>query len=1188
MKKTTFFLTLCLALFCWTGIASAQITQGVVSRDGWSISSPTAPTSNIEGAGDGRITAAIDGNESTYYHSDWAGTYDGATLPQYFIIDTGESGVSDINGFVYLPRPNNSNGTSTQMDVYFSDTEFDLTGGVTKEALTAKYTRAAEATFTYNGSNREYKRCYFDAAKSGRYVLVVSYASTSGGYFTCAEFYLANDGVAVEKELAYKELDKFKEYSSLTALGFTEDYYANAKTAIEDVTSSDDFATTIPSLATTAVNNIKRVLTSGTHVVTFLNQDLESNGTASVRTGLKITAQTPVGATDGKAVGTKNTGDETKWTLKFNNDGTFKLYNAAWNVCLGAAGYGAPLTVGSTSGVNYSFVVTDAANGVFKLKDANGGILHQANTPTGGPYAYMNYDGGDDASWWKMEAATLSGNVNERMWNDLNALYTTEKNRAYSYYQANYGLVKDAADIDVVVNHSVTGSTDTQPVSNLLDGDASTFVHSTYNKDAVGTTPHYIQVKLSAAQEKVMFYMARRNANNRPKTIKVYASNDGETYTEAPVATLTNLEGRSSVASYYSPEINLGGSYQYLRFVVTETNTGASAKQDNNSSNPAIQFFTLSEFYVLPINEETTKLLTIVNVTPTNIKETLVSLVGSQPISSVSELSSAKVYTIAPEEYATRGVLYAPAGASQLTACGGSAGNAANTGVAADANSTAQQFAFVQANEKYYLYSVSEKKFVTNNSSKAKINYTPADYVTVEAADKEDHFIIKFNGSDFLNISTGYGDDGAAITGWNIIDGGNRLRISPVGDFTLDGLDDFITACQELKAALSGVKNGELIGSGLGQYTASVADYATISSTALSFYNSITNETAVADINAQKEAVAPLADATFTLNLPAARKFYRFRGTSSNNYMVSTLSEASGKTNQLGMNAANNTRESVFYYDGTNLVAYANGLCVGAFTRNGNVENGSWQCVPVDGTAGEVSFGEGYTEGTYYVRMGNNRYLNDGTTYIDCGETTAGNNYRWTIEEVEWLPVAVSSEVGYGTLYAPVDLALREHLEAYTATVDGTKLQLQAVTDKIPAGTAVILKDNGAQRDANTNCIYLEVTSGATAVSSNDLTGTYKAIAKPAQDIYTLQNPAEGIGFYKYVGANLGGFKAYLQINGGSANSLSFDEGGQATGIGEAAADSLNDAPAYDLSGRRVSRNTKGILIVGNKKIVNL
>lgn len=1166
MKKATFFLTLCLALFCWTGIASAQ---GVVSRDGWSISSPTAPTSAIEGAGDGRIAAAIDGKESTYYHSDWTGSKVGERLPQYFIIDTGESGVSGIGGFAYLPRPNNGNGTSKKMRVYFSNTEFDVSGGVAADDLTG-YTLAAEATFEY-GSTTDYKYCDFSAEQSGRYVLVVSDESTSGSYFTCAEFYLYGSKIDMVKYLGVQKMEAFKNYSSLTALGFTEDYYTNAVNAINAVTTDDAaYETTISDLATTAVNNIKRVLQTGKHVVTFTNQD-----TAEPRSGMKITAGSAAGYLY-QALGTQETSDITKWVLKVNSDGTFKLYNQAWNVYLGDANGNAKLSTNSSDGANYQFVVVDRSNSVVNLKDASGNILHQKNNS---PYGYMAYNATDVASNWKMEAATLTEAVNERMWNDLNALYTTEKNRAYSYYQEKYGLVKSGENIAVVVNHSSGG--DSQPSYNLLDGNANTYVHSSYGSDA-GSNPHYIQVKLSEAKDKVMFYMHRRensNNNNRPKTIKVYTSTDGTTFSDEPVATLDNLEGRSSVASYYSPEIDLGGNYQYLRFVVTATNTGT-------------QFFTASEFYVLPINEETTKLLSIVNVTPANIKETLETLVGPQPISSASELSSAKVYTIAPEEYSTRGVLYAPAGASQLTACGGTKNNAANQGVAVDANSTAQQFAFVQANEKYYLYSVSEKKFVTNNSSKAKINYTPADYVTVEAADKEEYFIIKFNGSNFLNVSTGYGDDGAAVTNWNNIDGGNRMRITPVGDLADNDLAAFVTACLDLKAAISTVsslKSSELIGSGMGQYTPSVPDFTTISSTASSFYNGITSETTVAEITAQKDAVASLAYATFTLNMPIAGKFYRFKGTSSNKYMVSTLSETADKTNQLGMNAANNTRESVFYYDGTNLVAYANGLCVGAFATN---NKNSWQCVPVGGTAGVVSFREGNTEGTYYIRMGSDRNLYDGTTYIDCGsDVTTSNNYRWTIEEVTYLPVAVSSEVGYGTLYAPVDLEIREGVEAYTAKVNDSSLQLQAVTGTIPAGTAVILKDNDAERDENTGCIYLQVTSDAKAVSGNDLVGTYKAIANPATSelsIYTLQNPAEGgIGFYKYTGTNLGGFKAYLSLTSSQANGLSFDFGA-ATGLDNVATELPADAPAYDLAGRRVNKNTKGIIIVGNKKVINL
>ena len=104
------------------------------------------------------------------------------------------------------------------------------------------------------------------------------------------------------------------------------------------------------------------------------------------------------------------------------------------------------------------------------------------------------------------------------------------------------------------------------------------------------------------------------------------------------------------------------------------------------------------------------------------------------------------------------------------------------------------------------------------------------------------------------------------------------------------------------------------------------------------------------------------------------------------------------------------------------------------------------------------------------------------------------------------------------------------------------------------------------------------------------MVGTYKTIANPATEsvkIYTLQNPAEGIGFYKYTGTNLGGFKAYLSLTSSQANGLSFDFGA-ATGLDNVATELPADAPAYDLTGRRVNKNTKGIIIVGNKKVINL
>ncbi|MGM9693068.1 MAG: discoidin domain-containing protein [Alloprevotella sp.] len=1166
---------------------SAQITEGVCDRSAWTLSSPAAPTSAIEGAtGDGRLEAAIDGNESSYYHSDWSGSNSGSALPQYFIIDTSGAAVADVQGFVYLPRPANGNGTSSKMRVYFSDSEFDVSGGVTADALTGKgYTPAADVTFSYP-DGREYKAVGFTAAQSGRYVLVVSDVSTSGTYFTCAEFYLSTDILATCKELATKKLSPLENYSSLTALGFTEDYYANAWNTINAVAvEGTDYATacnTIYTIAATAKTNILNTLRTGKHVVTFSNQSASTDS----RHGLKITAGTADGFIK-QAYGTNSDAENTKWTLKFNADGTFKLYNVAWNVYLGNASGNAQLSSTASDGANYSFVVRSTAN-VVSLKDASNNILHQANTDN---YKLMAYNNDDVASNWLMEAATLSNETTERMWSEFNTKYTTEKNRAYSYYQAQYGLVTSGDDIQVVVNHS-SGS-DSQPSSNLLDGNASTYVHSSYGSDA-GSDPHYIQVKLSSAQEKVMFYMSRRNVNNRPRNISVYVSNDGATFSESPVAEITNLEGRTSVQDCFSPEIDLGGSYQYLRFVVTATNTGT-------------QFFTASEFYVLPINEETSKLAKMAGATPSTLRAISAEILGAQPIADLSQLDLSKVYTIKPQEYATRGVLYAPADAEQLTACGGSAGNAANKGVAIDATSPAQQFAFVKAKEKYYVYSVSEKKFMTNASNKAKINYLPADYVTVDPASLEEYFIIKFNGSNFLNVSTGYGDDGCAVTNWNSEDGGNRLLITPVSNLasaslpTAEELTTFAEGCIDLKAHLATINaNSKPVGEGLGKYTASVSNYNATAEALNTFYNGITSETTTADLTTNVETAASLAGSTFTLNQPEAGKFYRFKGATHNRRIYSSsVTVGTNQILEMGDDTESNISSSVFYYDGTHLISYKTGRAIGSFISTDKL---TWNLVEAGATGATYTFGEGSIIGTYTLTANGSRNLYNGFTvtidgvehgYVDAaGNSNTAELYCWTIQDVEYLPVNVNyGSAKYSTLISPVDLKLRDNIFAYTAEIagegDNRYLHLNPVTGVIPHGTPVVLKVNDEVDRGADDHVYLQVTSGSETKTGTALTGGYETILTTSVSgtIYTLQNPVAGIGFYPFSGDTLAGFKAYMP-NGSGVRSFLFHEDGTETAIdGIESITPAPEQPIFDLSGRRVQKAGKGLYIVGGKKV---
>ncbi len=1158
-----------LVAFVVTGVSvSAQsvITEGVLDRSGWTLSSPAAPGSAIEGAGDGRIAAAIDGNVATYYHSDWQGSQTGKNLPQYFIIDTGEAGFSDVQGFIYTPRPNNANGTSKKLRVYVSSTAFDVSGGVTADALTA-YTLASEATFDYTNDNGAVnKMVAFTSPQSGRYVLVVSDESKSGTYFTCAEFYLYTDKMAATKSDAIGIMDPVKNYSSLSAFGFTEDYYTNAVNAIRSTElTEDNYATAFASMkeiATTAKNNILNTLRTGKHVVTFKNQG------SGVRQGMMITA-TKNGNTF-KALGTTTASDANKWTLKFNADGSFKMYNVAWNAYLGNISGGAQLYLAANSGANYRLVVKDATNQYVHLKDGSGATLHQT---IDSPYSYINYDNGDAASNWRVEAATLSGNTTERMWTDFNTYVSTEKNRAYSYYQANYGLVKSGDDMQVVVNHS--SGDDSQPASKMIDGDANTYVHSSYGSDA-GSAPHYIQVKLSEAQSKVLFYMHRRNNNNRPSTIKVYVSEDGTTFGEDPVATLENLEGRSEVADYFSPEINLGGNYQYIRFVVTATNTNT-------------QFFTLSEFYILPVNENTAHLAKFGTASPSTLKELATELLGPQPINSIEQLSTTKVYAIMPQEYSTRGALYAPAGGAQLTACGGSAANAANKGIAIDPNSAAQQFAFVKVADKYYLYSVSEHKFVTNSSSKAKINYTPADYVTIDPSLAEDHFIIKFNGSNYLNISTGYGDAGCAVTGWNSEDGGNRMRICPVKDLAdnADALAAFAQACLNLKAQLDrfGTVPGAL-GTKVGQYSASYdGDYVTDRAAVLDFYNGITNETEPDAISAKVPLASKVAGATISLNMPQAGKFYRFKGSNHDRRLyASTVTVDSKPRLEMGDDTGSNLSTSVYYYDGSHLISYDTGRALDAFAQK---NKDTWQLVSAGGTGANVTFSEGNSAGQYYITLNGSRriyHANEGG-YVDAGDgSSTGAGYSWTIQEVEYLPINVNyNSVKYATFISPVALILKNKVAAYTGKISGESFVLTPVEGVIPANTAVVLNvEEGVERGADDK-VYLQVTTAPSFSGSNDLVGHFETILA-VSNAYTLQNQSAGLGFYPFNGDTLAGFKAYL-VNGSSVKRFLLPNG-EVTGIDGIDTDSEADQPIYDLSGRRVMKAQKGLYIIDGKKVI--
>ena len=215
----------------------------------------------------------------------------------------------------------------------------------------------------------------------------------------------------------------------------------------------------------------------------------------------------------------------------------------------------------------------------------------------------------------------------------------------------------------------------------------------------------------------------------------------------------------------------------------------------------------------------------------------------------------------------------------------------------------------------------------------------------------------------------------------------------------------------------------------------------------------------------------------------------------------------------------------------------------------------------------------------------------DQSSFTEYNNDTYSSIFRF--EEVT-CPTAVTfntvSDVedvnNLATFSAPFATVIPEGVKAYyVSTADGSKATMKAIEgEAIPANEGVILTSESG--DAVT--MLPITTETAAAVTGNQLgnsAGADKTLAE-GDNAYILAKGTEGTAFYKgKVGTTLKANKAYLTYAaGGSAIALNF--GGNVTGINTAIkADGNDNAPVYDLAGRRVVRTVKGGLYIkgGNK-----
>ncbi len=556
-------------------------------------------------------------------------------------------------------------------------------------------------------------------------------------------------------------------------------------------------------------------------------------------------------------------------------------------------------------------------------------------------------------------------------------------------------------------------------------------------------------------------------------------------------------------------------------------------------------------------------------------------------ISELSDLNNTTTYTIKSVD---RGFLYYDSNnAGYVTSS-----YYTNSTDATPTGEENQQFAFLHSDNiaegEYYLYSKSAAKFLTYKSGNIalQLTETPEHTWVVEAASKGTNtgFTIKVpeTTQTYINITNWLAHLGCKVTSTGV-DEGNLMTIKTVNaeaDFT-----DALAKIQTFEAAEREKVMTEIDGllesttpflddtkadGGIGAYSYELficLAYAT------SDYN-------LADL---KNIVKQYRN---SLVLPIAGQFLRIKAVADWNddapYLGAKNSTKETTRAEFVLDADKNT---IFYYDGSNLVSFGSGNYLVMDGKSMLGYNG----VQTEGSKIAFHLASNNLIGAYNISFNNGgRWLycnpND---YTDAGGRGTVNGYCFNLEEVTEIPVTISA-AKYASFYAPVAMTVPTGVIAYyinsSKVVNGeTWANLEKIANGvIPAGTGVILYSK------TPDTYYLTVGGEATAIDGNWLTGT-AASAYISEDSYVLSNK-DGIGLYladKNQEGNTwlnNGFKAYLPVDNAETTSgvLRFNFGGT-TAI-ESVLDNSTDAnaPIYDLSGRRVMNTVKGGIYIQNGK----
>ena len=491
----------------------------------------------------------------------------------------------------------------------------------------------------------------------------------------------------------------------------------------------------------------------------------------------------------------------------------------------------------------------------------------------------------------------------------------------------------------------------------------------------------------------------------------------------------------------------------------------------------------------------------------------------------------------------------------------------------------ANQWAFVGNDllTSFKLYNKGTQKYLKTSAQNAistlvdEANATEFHVMATRIKGMENGFCIS-NSSWYLNFqnpNTGTNEapkyDKPGVYGWTDNDQGSTCTVYAPESFPLNYAASLVNVPEGTIGAPQYLENAENLKAYKAAYNKANGDA------------SEANIKALVDINKQI--------ATSPVGTTLTEGYYRLVNSQDKNYLHingTILNDQAGKEKAIG---------SVVYFKSTGTEGQysvlVEGKYLGAVTTSQN-----------------VNLGEEASKGTYTVTSNNYISLvrevssNDDYHYLHVNggnavgweaNTPASQWYIIPATDVE-IDMTAQGDKKYASAYLPFSVSAVDGATAYTGALNADKTVIEmTATTAVPANTGFVLVGNGSKAT-------LTIGDAAAIEGENALTGTNTGIQLTSGEndnhasylVFGVNNGT--VGFYKPESAltSIAANKAYINASEISNQAIALNFGNTVTGINAATlVKGENNAPIYDLSGRRVWAPVKGGLYIQNgKKLV--